>query len=382
MTTQLADEVSALTPLRGRPAIDGSARPKPRAPRRAAAQAGVYEGWACPRPGCRQEVPADVPSVTRHLNAHLNGLDEQLEALGPHGVRSEFDELGHVIVYGPGNAADHPVLWLRWDELIIDPGIQRDLKPHHPLRRPGVELDYRKTEALTVAAVRVRKEDGTDELLGYRPVEGQHRVDLGLARDPEGMQLCKIVTVESREEESGLGRAISHGRDPFGVIEDWNALRREGQENVTACAGLLERMGYVVTAAPGKGVHDRSIAAAGALLRIAGVKVTSDPEPVVTKDPAEAVHDLQDVLTVTEGIAQEAGEGSKRYNGMLLNLMASIIAANRDLIDIGRLAMAMNAHSAREWLKMAGEKELGGKQYLRARICKEYNRNKQTKKIA
>jgi len=384
VTSQLADAVGAVSPLRGRSAIDGSARPKTRS-RKTPAEKGIYEGWVCPRPDCKQEVPADVASVSRHLNAHMNALAEERDALGPDGVRTEFDELGHVMVYGPGNAGDYPIVFLRWDELLIDPGIQRDREDGHPLMARGVRLDYRKTEALTVAAVRIAKEDGEgSELLGYRPIEGQHRIFLGQDQDPKGLQPCKIVTVESRQEESSLGRMISLTRSPFAKIAIWRQLEREGQPNIVACAGLLKRGGYTVSV----NGPERNIAAAGALLKIAGLHNLNHDEPEVTKDPQEAARDMAEVLTAIEGIAAERGEGNKRYNGTLLELVASIIADNREVLIAGnhgdmteaitRLATALGTRTAADWLKLGKDKEFrGGKARIRELMCKAYSKGKQ-----
>lgn len=380
-STAFTDSISAVSPL-SRRGVDGSARPKART-RKTPAEKGVYEGWICPRPECGEEVPAKDSG--RHLIAHMNALDEdnrglrqQAAALGPEGVRTEIDGLGNVLIFGPANAAANPAVWLQWKDIVIDAAVQRDIEPNHPLlRRGNAALSYDKTEAITVAPVYVPGDDGSFVLGGYRAVNGQHRVTKGKREDPDGWQLCKLVSdsVESRQGESVLARTMSHAQSPFKASHDWHSLRREGHPNVAAAGALLDRMGYLVTTQSASS-SQKAIAGAGALLAIIGVPDPSGTEPAVTKDPQEAARDLSEVLQVIEGIQRTEREGNRRYGAMMLKLVYSIIDDNRDIIEVGRLAQAMSTHTIGEWLKFAADKEMGGRKYLRERIVREYNKNK------
>jgi hypothetical protein len=385
------DAISALSPLDD--AIGGGRRTTARKPRatRAATPVATDKGWQCPL--CGDQFTAAYKE--RHLEQELNALreekaslDKQKDAIGPGGMRIGTDELNNPMVWGPGNAADYPIVFVTWDSLLIDPGIQRGREDGHPLLSRRAKLDYRKTEALTVAEVRIARDGGGDELLGYRPIEGQHRTFLGKADDPEGLQPCKIVKVEARQEESRLGLLISLNRSPYAKIAVWNQLEYAGQPNVVACAGLLRRLSYTV--GPN---GDRAIAAAGALLKIAGLSHLDHDEPTVTKDPQDAATHMNEVLTVVEGIARDRDEGSKRYSGVLLNLIASIIADNRETLAAGnhgqieggidRLSRVMGQRTADEWLKLGRDREFGGgRKRIRELMCKAYNGGKQKYRIA
>jgi hypothetical protein len=360
----LAENVTSLAPLGD--ALDGSAHPPPRRPRRVKDTDPVrmYQGWQCPH--CTREFPET--DQVRHLMTHVNSLEDQvaektrrLDEIGPDGFRTETDELGNKVIFGP--AGTHAVVWLHWEDLLVDDAVQRKIDPRHPLMKPGVRLDYDKTEALSVARVY----GSGDELVGYRPVEGQHRVVLGRDQDPTGWQLCKVLDLESRQDESRLARQMSHGRKPFKQMEDFWSLWREGQPNITAAVSLLERKGLVVSYSANTGV----ITAAQALMRIAGVR--SDEEPV--KTPQEGVRDLEDTLNVLAGIQAGAGD-SKRYSGMLLNHVAGIIEANRDVpIDVARFAQRMGVRTAEDWLSLpALGRKSGLRHYLRDQLVLEYNK--------
>jgi hypothetical protein len=384
----LADAITAISPLDG-DAIDGSRRATAARPRgkKAAVPVATYTGWQCPR--CLNEY--DEKDAVRHLSAHLNTADEQadelrkqLAAIGAEGVRTEFDELGNVLVYGPGNAADHPIVFLQFRNLVIDDAVQRAREKTHPLFRRGVRLDYNKTEAITVAPIYAAEDDGKGGkrhvLIGYRAIEGGHRARLGQEQDPEGFQACRIVTaetgIEDRKDESRLAREMTHSRSPFKAVHDWHSFYREGQPHVAAAADLLRRAGYTVGAGGSHAAGE--IAAAGTLFRIIGLGSYGTPGFTPSKDPQEGARDLADVLQAIEGIAREAGEGNKRYSRMLLRVVYEIIDDNREEpgIEVGRLAEAMGTRPAEEWLKAGRDKSMNGTVYLRDLIVRAYNKGK------
>jgi hypothetical protein len=389
--TAFSDTVSGVSPLGG-DAIDGSARPAPRRRRAAAvtepAGSAVYDSFHCPE--CDKPIPGHA--ATRHLLEHVNDLKEQNTALeerasavGLEGAQTRFDELGNLLVIGPGEAARNPVLWLLPDDITIDAGVQRPLESNHPLFRPGATFDPNKAGAVTVAPVYAPGSDGhggtRQVLIGYRAVDGQHRREKARRDRPRARMLCKLTSdaVESRAEESEIARLMATGQSAFRDMHLWHSLVREEQPNIVAAAELLRRKGYVVTNSPGKS-SAKAIAAAGALLRIAGVPDPSGPSPRVTKDPQDGVRDLSDVMEAIEGIRLSDGEGSRRNGGMLLKLIYSILDDNRGVrdgrgVDVKRLARAMGTHSVDEWLTMARQKELGGRSYLRERICREYGKS-------
>jgi hypothetical protein len=284
-------------------------------------------------------------------------------------VRTEADALGHTLVYGPGNDP-RPAVWLQWKELIVDPSVQRGRQPGHKLLRYGTQLDYNLTEALTVAPVFAPSPGGGEELAGYRVDEGQHRTILGQSQDPDGYQLCKITYPESREDAVRTGAAISHGRTGFGALDDWHALVRQGNPNVLAATQVLSSMGYLVTVSRGA----RSIAAAGSLLRIAGIRNRSEIPVETTKSPDEAAADLADVLTAVEGIADEDDEGPRRYRANMLNVVYEVIDQNRYVIDIERLRAALSTRTAAGWLAL-NIPALDGRANVRAHITAAYNKH-------
>jgi hypothetical protein len=390
----LTDAITALSPLDG-DAIDGSRRTTAARPRgkKAATPVATYTGWQCPR--CLNEY--DEKDAVRHLNAHLNTLDDQnaelqqrASSIGAEGVRTEFDELGNVLVYGPGKAADHPIVFPKLKHLVIDEGVQRGKEKNHPLFRRGVKFDPNKSEAFTVAPVYASEDDGgggtRSVLLGYRVIEGGHRARLGQQQVPDLEHACKIVSgntgIEDRKAESRLAREMTHARSPFKAVHDWHSFYREGQPHVVAAADLLRRAGYTVgvgaTRNPGE------IAAAGTLFRIIGLGSYGVPGSTPSKDPQEGARDLNDVLQAIEGIAREAGESNKRYSRMLLRVVYEIIDDNREEpgIDVGHLAEAMGTRTAEEWLKAARDKSMGGTVYLRDLIVRAYNKGKRQNKVA
>lgn len=364
-TATLADQMSVVSPLGD--AIDGSPPKEPRRPRRVKDTDPVrmYQGWQCPH--CTREFPED--DKVRHLMTHINSLEDQLAEttrrlgeIGPDGFRTETDKLGNKVIWGPEGT--HPVVWLRWRDILVDDAVQRKIDPRHPLMKPGVQLDYDKTEALSVA--RVYGDDGA--LVGYRAVEGQHRWYVGYDQDPDGLQLCKILDLESRQKESELARQMSHGRKPFQQMEDWWSLYREGQPNVVAAVSLLERKGLAVSS----GSHGTRITAAQALMRIIGVR--PDEEPL--KTPQEGVRDLEDTLNVLAGTLPGKSDATKRYSGMLLNHVREIIETNRDVpIDPARFAQRMGVRTAEDWTSLpALGRKSGLRQYLHDQMVLEYNK--------
>lgn len=386
--TDFAGNITALSPLDGR-AIDGKATPKTRRPRRTLAPAeapegDVYAGWECP--SCEKPFPAHASQ--RHLIEHVNDLTEQRDALaaGKGGVHLEFDDLGNVLVYGPENGAEHPVVWLRFEDITVDASVQREEKSAHPLNRRGVEFDENLSEVISVAPIFAAESDGAGGekhvLIGYRAVEGQHRVLVGQRQHSRKFHPCKIVAQDyTRQEESALARGISHGRAAFKAMDDWHSLRREGQPNVVAAAELLTRSGYLVMTTPPK-TGQKAIAAAEALLRVAGVRWPRGRmgPPEVLKDPQEGTRDLTDVLLVLESMAREEQEGSEsraRYGAILMSLVNSVIEDNRDVgIEVGRLARVVGIYTPAQWLARARDTNMGGRKYGRECICHAYNKGK------
>jgi hypothetical protein len=369
----LAASVALVSPLDG--AIDGSLQvvpPKPAPPvkrRPAKGPDGTYKGWACPR--CGVEFSAE--NAPRHLIAEMNGLTEELGELKLRGLRSEQDELGNVLVHGPDDDG-RPAVWLQFGHMIVDTSIQREQRSSHRLLKPGAVLDLDKTEALTVVPVHERvKGTGSGEdqyrLTGYRVVEGQHRALLGQRVAPETHQLCKVIHVETRQDETRIGSAISHSRAGFAALDDWFALLRAGDPNVLAATKTLDSMGYLVSVNNSR----TSIAAATVLMKISGIRNPKEMPVKAVKSPADGAADLRDVLYVLEGIKVADGEGNRRFRSTLLIVANEMIRANQDIIDLAKFRKSLGTRSAEEWLDFY-KPALGGRTNIRAYMALAYNK--------
>jgi hypothetical protein len=327
--------------------------------------ATVEKRWRCPV--CGDEYPP------AQALGHLAEEAATLQARLTHDVRTEADELGNAVVYGPG-LDTHPAVWLRFRDIIVDSSVQRGRQSGHFLFKPGIDLDQNKTEAISVVPVYAPGPDGQPVLVGYRGVEGQHRVLKGQADDPDGYQLCKILDLETREQESATARQMSHSRSAFKMVDDWGSLLREGQENVVAAVAILAGRGYDVSNSYGPA----TISAAGALFKIIGVIPARDAAVTVIKPAAEGAQDLLDVIAVCEAIPADERDQGRRFAGVLLRTVGEIIDDNRDRVDIARLVKAASAKTAPEWLALAKDKAMGGRQYLRDNLTRIYNMNLKT----
>jgi hypothetical protein len=371
MTGSMIKSVGALSPLGDALPGDGLKLPGPKQPaaRRPAKgrprEAAGYEGWQCPR--CGQEFPAG--DAARHLIAEMNGLSERLAQMAAAEQRTGRDDLGNLLAHGPDDDA-RPAVWLRWKDLMVDPSVQREQHGRHRLLRPDAVLDYDKTEALTVVPVHERGGDGEARLIGYRVVEGQHRTILGQRADPEGWQLCKIIPVETRQEEAAIGREIASTRSPFANMDTWFALLRQEQPNVVAATQLLSDRGYLVS--PNRSRY--SIAAVSALFRITGVRNPRKPDVTAAKTPEAGAADLADVLTALEGVREDERDLGGRFQSPMLHVVYEIISDNRDRIDVRRLRAALGIRTAEGWMALF-DRNLGGRLNIRAYMVRSYCAN-------
>jgi hypothetical protein len=395
--TSFVDQITQVGPAQKNGAIDGSKpvhtvpdaeaeeatkadQPAPRRRGRRATATGpaapVYEGKKCPR--CGNEYPeADFP---RHLIAELRGLEEQVtemqrqaETFGPEGVRSELDDLGHPLIYGPDDEL-RPIVFLRPDEIIVDSNVQRGIEKRHFLLRKGVTFNPNKSEAFTVVPVYDAAGEGDGDapfkLVGYRAMEGQHRTLLALQQVPGLAHPCKIVPIETQAEESRTALEMQGSRLSFRWVEKWGALLRMEQPNVVAGARLLQNKGYRITGNPGRG----NISAAKAILTIVGV---SDEMHVdrVTKDPAEGTRDLEWVLRAVDAMPGPAsGDDFGRYSSKMLGQVYSLIARNRDSFEIDRLVSVVAPVRLEEWLEFGNPRYRGSTKILRRELVTAYNR--------
>jgi hypothetical protein len=369
----LSGQVSAVTAHKGG-AIDGSAPvpqepPRPRPPREPPrAPDLVRTDNYCPR--CGQVIP-------HHFPAHLLEEMAKLEARLPlvEGMHAEEDSSGHILVYGP-DGDPYPAMWARFGELLVDPNVQRDLIKGHDLLRQGSKLDLRKTEAITVVPVDLPDpENAGQEKRYYRVLEGQHRVALGQLQAPEALQLCKVITdLESWAQEAWLARTMASSRSNFKSITDWYALLVEQQPNVVLASaflsrGLPGRGGYIVAASTTATGGKTAVPAAGTMLQIIGMmKTGSDYRPM--KLPTDGVADLEAVMTMLEGIADEDGEGSIRYNSVLMRAVYRFLQANQGM-DVQRFAKGMGTRTAKSWLKLRKE---SGARYMLFEMAEAYKR--------
>jgi hypothetical protein len=329
-------------------------------PATAADPAPVTERWQCPV--CHEEHP--TAKALAHLGDEVTGLQARLQ----HDVRTDVDELGNVLAYGPGQDT-HPAVWLRFRDIIVDPSVQRGRQGRHMLFRRGVDLDPNKTEAISIVPVYAPGPDGEPVLIGYRAVEGQHRTLKGQEQTPDLYQLCKILHLDSRQDESRTAREMSHGRSAFRMIDDWGSLLREGQPNVVAAAAVLADRGYEI--APG--TSPVSISAARTVFRIVGVMIGADSTATLLKQPADGARDLAQVLTVVEAIPAEDGDQHRRFSSLLLTTIAEIIEDNPQ-VEIDRLGKAVGTKTVKEWLQLAKAPGMGGRKYMRDNICFAYNK--------
>jgi len=365
----LAEQVSAVSPIRT--VIDGTVRKqwdRPQRPvrRPAPPPSKVRGGWRCP--ACAERYPETA--VTVHLIEHVTELQDLLDRAGPDGVQAETDEMGNLVLRGPGG---NPAMWIRLRDLTIDPGVQRSRDPSHPLYKPGVTFDDDKAEAITVTRIYATSPDdeSAQVQIGHRVVEGQQRVLFGQEQCPDRWVLCVIVSPESRQDESRLARQITASRTRFPHVENWHSLLREAHPNVTAAAGLLDARGYLVVKG---GYGYRHISAVTSLMKIAGLNPRALDDPPA-KTPADATRDLGDVLNVIEGIAEKDGEANRRYAATLLNHVADIITRNRDMIDTARFARAMGTRTAEQWLALTAlGRDAGQPHYLRDQMITAYNK--------
>jgi hypothetical protein len=380
---ELSGQVSALSPQDG--AIDGSARPKPSTirprNRRAAARERdeeVIGGWGCPR--CGQRI--DPSNTGRHAAAEMKAMEKEVDQLtqklatiGPEGVRWDFDELGHVLWFPPDDEL-RPAVYLTFEELLVDPSVQRDMVKGHKLLRRDAKLDPNLTEALDVVPVYgPGEEDGeggtTYPLLGYRVVEGQHRAILGQKDVPHLNQLCKILPLETQVEESATALTMATTRSAFRWIETWHALVRSGNPNVVTADALLRKKGLHIGSTAGTG----AIAAAKVLLTIIGIPTLTRAEHPA-KDPQEGARDLENVLNVAAAFRPTPGSDDLgRYSNRILKGIADIYGQNEDLpMDPARFALNVASKTVEDWVIYADPGRNGSAEFLRLQLVKAYNK--------
>lgn len=335
----------------------------------------TYLGWQCPK--CKQEFPDE--DKVRHLFTHINSLEDQVARTGSLSSRFKTDELGHHLFYPP-TPDGYPVVWLTFGELMVDPTRQRGRRGNHELLRPGVQLDHRLTEALTVAPVYgPRKGGGEPVLIGYRLVEGQHRTLLGIEQCPEDGEWCKIIIGDlTPEQESRMALLIQATRSAFRWVDIWDGMLRSKQPNVVAAAAWMSREenGYLVTG----DYTPKGIAAVAVLFKIVGVMGADKPAPTVVKEPLAGVGDLADVLAVAEGMKAAEGDQSRRYSAVILGTIYKIIEDNREIIEVDRFARQLGTKTVRQWT-LLNDPTLGGTTYLRAQMVNAYNKGKKSQRI-
>jgi hypothetical protein len=324
----------------------------------------VHKTWECA--GCGERfAPRDA---LEHL---ITEYKKYREDFGPQGIRTELDELGHVVVHGLDEL--FPLVGLTWEEIEVDPAVQRRINQRHPLFAESLEFDPKKTEAITVVAVY----DANGKLRGYRATEGQHRTLRGRKAMPKVRQVCKIIFVETQAEEAAVGYEISASREKYNMFDTWNALYTAGNPNVQAAAKYLAHAEYELTS----NNVPKGIAAVNTLFRIIGIS----PGVTVTawKTPQEGIRDLESALKVVNGMpAERPGElgrdaKSPRYATSLLEPIRKIIERNPHIV-IEDFAKKVSGLSPAGWVEYRARPvgSMSGAKYLEAQLVDAYNKGR------